>query len=633
MTGLLLALSVAQAQAPDTVRWVVLNHGRAAGELVAVMEAGRVGVHYRYRDRNRGTNVEMRYGFSSAGGVETVELVPRDIDGNDAGAVERYAVGADSARWTAGESSASASREGVFYRPGGSTPYHDALLASYLLGRADRSAAVLPRGRARVEIVAETVVRTDEGPMRVRLAMIDGLRQSPVGVWLTADGGLFASESGWFITVRPSAVGALPVLRAIETSVRDARAEAMAAELTTRPGGALVIRNGDVFDSERGVVVPRRTVVVEGDRIVAVGAADSVAVPAGATVIEASGRTVIPGMWDMHVHWIGPLLAEEGASKLAAGITTVRDMASDLDVAYSQRARAGAGVVASPRVLLAGFMEGPGDWAGPTEVLVRTEAEAGAWIARYDSLGYRQIKLYNLIHPDLVPVIAEEAHRRGMRLSGHVPRGLSVEAAVELGYDEINHAAFLFSTFFPDSLFVPRMRPYSGVASIVAPGFDVDGAAMTSLIEFLRGHGTVVDGTFDVWMGGATLEGRGSPASASYARLLKRLYDAGVTLVPGTDNITGVSFLEELALYQYAGIPAPEVLRIATIVSARVMGEDRDYGSIAPGKVADLAIVDGRPAERIADLRRINEVIRAGRIYRAADLRAAIGERLRQERR
>ena len=73
------------------------------------------------------------------------------------------------------------------------------------------------------------------------------------------------------------------------------------------------------------------------------------------------------------------------------------------------------------------------------------------WVAKYDSMGYKQIKLYNVIHPDLVPTIAEEAHKRGMRLSGHIPRGLSVPAAIALGFDEIQHAAFLFSTFYEDS--------------------------------------------------------------------------------------------------------------------------------------------------------------------------------------
>src|SRR4029079_16735972 len=109
-----------------------------------------------------------------------------------------------------------------------------------------------------------------------------------------------------------------------------------------------------------------------------------------------------------------------------------------------------------------------------TEVLVRTEDEARAWIARYDSLGYRQIKLYNLVPPDPIPTLAKEAHKRGMRLPGHIPRGLTIQSAVTLGFDEFQHSAFLFSTFFQDSLYVPAMRAYSSVAAVVAPTFDVD---------------------------------------------------------------------------------------------------------------------------------------------------------------
>ena len=122
-------------------------------------------------------------------------------------------------------------------------------------------------------------------------------------------------------------------------------------------------------------------------------------------------------------------------------------------------------------------MEGPGAWAGPSEVIVRTEAEARAWVARYDSLGYRQIKLYNIIHPDLVPTIAAEAHKRGMRLSGHVPRGLSVAAAVKLGFDEINHARPLLELLSGLAL-SPTMRAYSR-GGRVAPNIDLDSREMT----------------------------------------------------------------------------------------------------------------------------------------------------------
>lgn len=623
-----LLAAVPFADSPDTTRYVVLNHGRQAGDMVVVADEERVAVRFIYTDRNRGGRVNMRYRLSPAGEIVAFEARPIHADGQAGEPNARYEVLADSARWQAGEVEGSvASSERAFFRTGAATPYHDARLAAYLLKQPDHSADLLPSGRASLEIVADTVVQTSAGREHIRLVMLHGLRAVPQGLWLTDDDQLFATEAGWFITALPRAVGAFPTLRAVEIAWQAGRDEEVARQVTEPVSGVLVIRNGDVFDAESGEVWPSMTVVIEGDRITAVGAVEEVAVPANATVVDATGKTVMPGMWDMHVHLIQGRLAYLGGSKLAAGITTVRDLAADLDIAVAHRERADAGVVASPRVLLGGFIEGPGAWAGPTEAIAGDEEQARAWVARYDSLGYRQIKLYNLIHPDLVPTIAAETHARGMRLSGHVPRGLSAPAAIELGYDEINHAAFLFSTFFPDSLFTPRMRAYSAVAAAVAPGFPVDGPDMSALIEFLREKGTVIDGTFVIWMGAGALSGGGMPASASYGRLLKRLFDAGVTLVPGTDAQTGGSFLTELELYQHVGIPAPAVLRMATLTSARVMGDDVDYGSIAPGKIADVIIVDGQPAERIADLRATEIVIRAGRLYRSAELRAAIGER------
>ena len=97
-------------------------------------------------------------------------------------------------------------------------------------------------------------------------------------------------------------------------------------------------------------------------------------------------------------------------------------------------------------------------------MLVRTEDDARAWVARYDSLGYKQIKVYNLLHPDLIPTIADEAHKRGMRLSGHIPRGSACRQPCD-SVDEFQHAAYMFSTFFQDSLYVLQMRAYSEIAT------------------------------------------------------------------------------------------------------------------------------------------------------------------------
>lgn len=619
---------------PDTGTYVVLNHGRPAGELSVVARGDTLVVRYHHVDRNRGPRSETRYlirnGVVLGGATWTLPLYGPEP--NPRGRpLDRFEVTGDSVRWRAGDSTRSAPRTPErYYRLRSFTGFDQALLARFLLSRPDRSAELLPAGSVRLEIVADTTLRLASGRKRVRLAMIRGRTGTPNGVWLDERDQLFASELGWFITVRPEHAAALPALRRLELRYRDAQGEALAQRLAPPPVPAVAVVNGDLFDSERGIILPRTTVLIQGERITAVGPADSIAVPPGATVIDAAGKTIMPGMWDMHTHLFHVSQSTIGPAQLATGLTTVRDLAADPDVAVSHRDRAARGAILSPRIVLAGFLEGPGRWAGPSEALVATEAEALAWIARYDSLGYKQIKLYNLIQQDLVPAIAAETHRRGMRLSGHVPRGLSTAAAVRLGFDEINHAAFLFSTFFPDSLYLP-MRAYSAVAAAVAPHLDVDGPELTALIALFKEKGTVIDGTFNLWLvgQGQTPNITGQPATggdslarksnANYLRLIKRLYDAGVTLVPGTD---GSSYNQELETYERAGIPPASVLVIATLVPARVMGEERDYGSIAVGKVADLLVVDGKPAERVADLRKLERVIRAGRVYDPKLLRA-----------
>jgi imidazolonepropionase-like amidohydrolase len=459
-----------------------------------------------------------------------------------------------------------------------------------------------------------------------------GTSTTPSGVWLDDKNELFAGEIGWFIPVRSGGEPALPTLRTLEMDWRNAQGLAMAKSLPRPKDATLVIKDGDVFDSERGVIMPQTTIVVRGERIVAVGAdAANMAIPEGATVIDAKGKTVMPGMWDMHGHLQHTSQTQGGIMQLATGLTTVRDLASDIDVALWYRDRVNSGSLLGSRAILAGFMEGPELWAGPTDVIVSNEREARAWVARYDSMGYKQIKLYNVIHPDLVPVIAAEAHKRGMRVSGHIPRGLSVPAAITLGFDEIQHAAFLFSTFFEDSLFIPRMRAYSQVASVVSPNVNVDGPEFTALIDFMRSHNTVLDGTYNIWTSTGSAGVGATPASqkgvANYYRTITRLDSAGVILVPGTDNTTGSTYLAELETYVHAGLSPAKVLQMATIISARVMRDDASYGSIAAGKVADILVVNGKPNERIADLRNIEQVIRAGRVYTPTELRAVLGIR------
>jgi imidazolonepropionase-like amidohydrolase len=109
--------------------------------------------------------------------------------------------------------------------------------------------------------------------------------------------------------------------------------------------------------------------------------------------------------------------------------------------------------------------------------------------------------------------------------------------------------------------------------------------------------------------------------------MVKMLYDAGVPIVAGTDAAAGFALHRELELYVEAGIPAPEVLKIATLGAARVMKRDNELGSIAPGKLADLILIDGNPTQRISDIRRASVVVKDGNLYKPSELYKSIGVR------
>lgn len=669
---MLTLLLASLAQAPDTTHWDVLNHGRLAGAMTEVRANDTVTVRWRYQDRQRGPRQETKYVFGANGDVigftkRTLGLLdnrPGDVtesanwrDGRWEWRIAREAGSVLAGSLASGSTEQARVETSVrgFYVPSGSTPWDDARLAVWLLSQPGGRGDVAPAGRGHAFVARDTIITRGSESRRIRLVIIDSLATAPSSLWLDQSGKLFSTGIGWFSPVPKGWTNVLPALRATEYAFHASRSAALARRLAPAAAPAIAIRNATLFASETGTVQPGTTVVIVGDRITAVGPDRTTAIPRGARVIDVAGKALLPGMWDMHAH-VDMAMESDGVLQLAAGVTTIRDMAADMENALSVRARAADGSLLAPRVLLAGFIEGPGAWAGPSDVLVRTEAEARAAVARYDSLGYVQIKLYNLVHPDLVPAISAEAEARGLRLSGHIPRGLSVPAALELGFDEVQHGAFLFSTFFQDSLYVPRMRAYSNLAADVAPSFDLEAQRFTDLLALLKARGTVYDGTFNVYedascalpdgsdpvLGVAArwlppLQQRG-PARVTcdsttrlqllqtkYHRALKRLHDAGVTLVAGTDNFPGLSYHGELEIYARAGIPPVEVLRIATIVPARVMGQERDYGSVTVGKVADLVLVDGAPWERIGDLRRTHTVMRAGRLYDVDALYRAVG--------
>ena len=153
------------------------------------------------------------------------------------------------------------------------------------------------------------------------------------------------------------------------------------------------------------------TVLVTGNSIRAVGRDGSIELPQSVRVIDADGKTLLPGLWDMHTH-LSPV---DGPLNIAAGITSIRDMANGIENLQSLKERFDCGEAIGRRVRRAGIIEGPGPFAAPTNVLVETPQESADWVKKYAELGYDQVKIYSSVKPELVKPIAETAHRLGLR--------------------------------------------------------------------------------------------------------------------------------------------------------------------------------------------------------------------------
>ncbi|PYQ52748.1 MAG: hypothetical protein DMF59_03730 [Acidobacteria bacterium] len=363
----------------------------------------------------------------------------------------------------------------------------------------------------------------------------------------------------------------------------------------------------------------------------------------------------MPGLWDMHVH----LQPDAGLFDIAAGVTTVRDMANDIDFLMEQKKRFDAGTEIGPHIIAAGFMDGPGPYAGPTKILVNSEDEIRSAIDRYKKLGYEQIKIYSSIRPELVPFITRYAHQNGLRVSGHIPAQMFADQAVQQGYDEIQHMNFLFLNFMRDVLETRTPARFTAVAERGAD-LDLRSPDVGAFIELLKSKSIVSDPTLSVFeslftdrpgvmspvfaevadrfppqvrrgflTGGLPVpEGKDARYRASFQKMLqfaKLLYDSGVRIVGGTDGMAGYQLARELELYVDAGIPAPAVLQIATIGAARVMKHDGDSGSIEPGKLADVILIDGDPTADIHKLRNVTTVIRGGIVFDPREIEREIG--------
>lgn len=656
--ALLLSATVQAATAVPAQREdQILLQGNVAGTQTVKPEGtDSVRGEYSFNDRGRGDHIIATWRLDPAG--VPIEYSGSGNDYMKAAVAESFKLSGGKAKWqNRSEHGEKVITGEAFYVPNNAPPEFLGVLARALLKSPTHSLPLLPAGEARITSAGSVSLPAGSGTAaQLTQYEINGLDFSPTRVWLDQDGNTAAQLSGWFTVISAARAGSLAQLNAAQSSADSASSRKLAQQLTHVPKGDLVIRNARLFDPRDLTVTPGTTVVIRGEHIVRIGADSTVTPAAGAEIIDAGGKFLMPGLWDNHQHFSN----NDGALDLANGVTSARDMANDLDDFPLRVARFDDGSELGPRVFKAGIIDGTGPLAGPTKMRVDTAAEALKDVAWYADHGYGQIKIYSSVKPELVPIIADAAHARGLRVSGHVPAFMSARMFVEAGADEIQHLNFIVLNFVFDSIKDTRGTTRFTAVAEHAHELGPDNPKVKEFIGFLQAHHTVLDPTVGIFEGmfsgdpaavspglegvvprfppqvrrsmlsGALTPPKGQEtaykeAIPSMLRLLKAINDAGVTIIPGTDSLAGYSLIHELELYARAGIPQREVLRMATLTSAQVVGADKDRGTIAPGKLADMILIDGDPSTHIEDLHRIAVVIKGGHTYDPAKIEAALG--------
>jgi len=647
-------LSATDAVALQTLRYTIVSNSKTAGSEVDTYRAdGHIDSTFEFNDRGRGPKVEAHYIVARDGSP-----LHTDIIGNDylkAPVDEHFAIEAGIGKWKSTSENGQAHAPG-FYVSNNGPQAESALLVDVLLEAKGAPVKLFPAGEARLERMTDVTVESHGQKMHVTEFAITGLSFEPQTLWLDDDRHLFGVPGKWFAILREGWENTNDQLYALDRKSLDERYARLGHELARHPDHPVAVEHVRLFDSEQATMREDQTVVIQSDRITAAGPSISVSVPKDAEIVDGTGKTLLPGLFDMHVH----AQAVDGILNIASGVTTVRDMGNDIDELRHLQDQWESGSAIGPRVWKSGFIDGHGPFQAPTGLYADTAEEAQAAVNRYADLGYIQIKLYSSLNPEFVPGIAKTAHARGLRVSGHIPNGMIASQFVEDGADEIQHINFIFLNFLAAKVNDTRTPERFTAVGDNAAKLDLQSKEVNDFIALLLEHHTTVDVTLATFEG--MFRGRPGRVSPDYApvlnrlpaqvqrgaytgglpvtaendqlyqdsyqamlRMTKRMYDAGIPILAGTDATAGIMLHRELELEIEAGIPPAKALQIATFNAARLLKQEKDLGSIAPGKRADFVLVEGNPAEHISDIRRCRLVMKNGVLYKSADLYVAVG--------
>ena len=417
-----------------------------------------------------------------------------------------------------------------------------------------------------------------------------------------------------------------------------------------------------VIDGTGAAPLEDQTIVIVDKKIQSVGPSATATVPAGAQILDLKGYTVLPGLVGMHDHMFfpmggnPPMYSNMGSSfprlYLALGVTTIRTTGSvapytDLEL---KRMIDGGRVIGPKMHVTAPYLEGSGSFTPVMHELTGPD-DARRMVNFWADQGATSFKAYMNITRDELRAVVEEAHKRGLKVTGHLC-SIGFREAAEIGIDNLEHG------LLPDSEFVPNKQPDKCPGAAVNASLrqlDLNSDPVKETIRVLVAKNVALTSTLPVFEAGAPLTQSGIGAASAVlnprvlnvmntdarvrhltarsriaadspaAALVRKSMDferafvaAGGLLIAGLDPtgnggiVAGFGDLREVELLVEAGFSPVEAIKIASLNGARFLGEDARIGSIAVGKQADLMIVKGNPTANISDIEKVEIVFKDG---------------------
>ena len=395
----------------------------------------------------------------------------------------------------------------------------------------------------------------------------------------------------------------------------------------------ITIDNVTIVDVTNGRLQQHKSIVVEGNRIARID--DASDKTRAAATLDGTGMFVIPGLWDMHVHayFTNDTAQFHSTSEvmmplfIVNGVTSVRDLGSNLEATLAARDSVAKHQMIGPRMMVSGpMLDGP-TTRYQAAIKVANGDDARAAVRMLKDRGVDMIKTQSLVPKDAYFAISDEAAKIGIPFEGHVPNAITGMEAVAANQRSFEHLLGVRDTDTALIDELARKRVWQCPTVIKSVGTAADFLTDPGVPFWLKRG---VDG----WRRTATTRAAESDSAARAANeratrrlaLIKKMYDKKIPFLAGTDApagydlVPGASLHRELQLFVRAGLTPLQALQTATLNPATYFGRTSDWGTIAPGKTADLVVLRANPLVDIANTHAVAAVVADGRYYSPREL-------------